>query len=482
MSSLYKRNIHFYVSKFFLLAALITITACQHNSATTIKPLPVQFNGIWQSNGYGYLIDASGGKFLGYNLTPDICLYDPVVVEAFEAYANNQIVGGKLVATQDGKQLYFSEPFEDYRLHLNRVEELPVQCQTPPKNTQIDNFDTFASYMQTHYAFFKLYGVNWLDVVAQNRIKITKDISDKDLFNIFSDMLAPLKDAHLSLKGYVDDELITYRPEQSLVGNATAIIAEKLNTSKSKIDRKLFERYWFDDIKTDILNRQGEMDANDLIQYGITSDDIGYMAMSSTYNYANKGLYNSAEDQAILSTTLDKAITLFNQQKAKAVIIDLSINFGGHSFPATDIAARFTDKKILAFSKRAHDAKALSASPIYIVPTHKPSYLGAVYMLAANVTVSGGEEVVLALRSLPNVTFFGERTRGALSDILEKPLPNGWVLALSNEIYTDHNGIEWEGDGIKPDRELTVFDRKNPFEGHLEAVEFVIKYIDQESQ
>lgn len=65
------------------------------------------------------------------------------------------------------------------------------------------------------------------------------------------------------------------------------------------------------------------------------------------------------------------------------------------------------------------------------------------------------------------------------STVLTKYLPNGWVLSLSNEVYTDPAGIVWEGQGLAPEIDIPVSDRENPLNGHIEAVHAVIRLIDQ---
>jgi C-terminal processing protease CtpA/Prc len=52
---------------------------------------------------------------------------------------------------------------------------------------------------------------------------------------------------------------------------------------------------------------------------------------------------------------------------------------------------------------------------------------------------------------MPGVTLMGQRTAGMLSDNLLKPLPNGWEVSLSNEIYAAHDGVVFEGLGVAPD-------------------------------
>lgn len=54
--------------------------------------------------------------------------------------------------------------------------------------------------------------------------------------------------------------------------------------------------------------------------------------------------------------------------------------------------------------------------------------LRPVFVLTSDVTVSAAGTLLLSLRALPNVTHLGATTRGALSDVLTKPLLNGWEV------------------------------------------------------
>ena len=469
-----------------LLILVISLMACQasnsHYSERSQGPLNPALQGVWRSNGYGYVIQVNESGIRSYHATSKICIEDTDIGHIFYAYAQQSVEGGKLRLSNDGQRLYLSEPFESYAIEFHRQSRLPEVCHEPLENTPQQNFLAFSQYMATHYAYFDLYEVNWSERVKQYQHRVSDDLSEAQLFDLFSDMLAPLEDAHLSLQGEVEGKTLKYHPEISPVGKATSKIAQQQGTTKKKIDHYFMEYYWLHDIRDGILQSDGVMTANDWIQYGITKNGLGYIAIAATYNYADQGLYHDAEDRFILNQTLDKALNLFNERDVTAVIIDLSINIGGHSFPAIDIASRFAEHPTLAYSKRAYDAKDQAAFAIQVPVSKDAHFYGPVYLLASCVTVSGGEEVVLALNALPNVTFIGENTRGAFSDILDKPLPNGWNLALSNEIYTDHNGISWEGNGIQPDIAITVFDRDNPFTGHKQAVEWVMQHIEQDSK
>ena len=115
-------------------------------------------------------------------------------------------------------------------------------------------------------------------------------------------------------------------------------------------------------------------------------------------------------------------------------------------------------------------AQNLEPQPFHVEPSRRASYLGPVYLLTSDVTVSAGETFTLSMRALPNVVHVGGATRGALSDQIEKPLPNGWSLALSAEIYRDPEGQWYEVRGIPPQLQREVFPPHDLAGGHARAV------------
>jgi carboxyl-terminal processing protease len=58
------------------------------------------------------------------------------------------------------------------------------------------------------------------------------------------------------------------------------------------------------------------------------------------------------------------------------------------------------------------------------------------------------------MMALPNATRIGTPTYGVLSDALEKTLPNGWSVGVSNEVYAAVDGNLYEGRGIPPNIEV----------------------------
>ena len=81
------------------------------------------------------------------------------------------------------------------------------------------------------------------------------------------------------------------------------------------------------------------------------------------------------------------------------------------------------------------------------------------------------------MRALPTVRHVGKTTRGALSDMTEKPLPNGWSLSLPAEIYLDAGGLRHEVRGISPQLEGDVFPADDLTSGHANRVLYLIELV-----
>lgn len=74
-----------------------------------------------------------------------------------------------------------------------------------------------------------------------------------------------------------------------------------------------------------------------------------------------------------------------------------------------------------------------------------------IILLTGPLTASSAEIFTLAMRELSQVTVLGAPTAGALSDILDVTLPNGWTLGLSNQRCLDARGALFEATEMPPD-------------------------------
>lgn len=454
----------------------IVLTACQLSPATRpVAELPPGIAGVWQSNGYGYVLDASGEYPRLFHHTPEFCIEDKDTVSVLSHY----LVPKNVSFSEDGASFYFAPTLEEYPIEMRGIPKRPSTCGAQVASDPLTVFNSFTSYMTAHYAFFDLYGVDWSTTTAKLRPMIGPHTTDAELLGFFADLIEPIGDAHLTVQATIDGKQTTLDPGRSSVGTALAKIAARDNTSKDELNDRMMHQYWMSDIKGEILGGNGTTMADKWIQFGVVNKNIGYLAIAAEAGYAGKGLYFEESDLAVLRETLYTAVQTFHEASARAVIIDLSVNFGGYDFIAREIASRFATDKTLAYTKYAWDSSNHVPYEIFIEPSSGPRYTGPVVLVTSNVTVSAGEMLTMALRSLPNVTHLGEATRGAHSDVLTKTLPNGWILNLSNEIYHDHTGEFWESRGISPHVPMQIFDPENPFSGHVEAIQSIAASIDE---
>jgi len=423
--------------------------------------------GVWASDGYGFIIDVAGATTV-YNATANICL-------AIEAENENPLDYFDLFRINaSGTALRFSNQFEPYEIELQSLPSLPGQCLTEADTSPLAVFDAFTDFYATHYAFFDLHGLDWATTTREARLGLSEDGGEGPLVEAFIGLLSQLKDGHVSISATVDGD------EGQFIAHpgATMMAIEETATGEGSPMAAFGQQYLRTDIETAILGSEGKNILNERIKYGITSDDIGYMAVMAEGGYAAGSDPTFEADATALSIGMTEVIDAFTAAGVKAVIIDLSVNHGGYDFLSRAIAGSFTDVRVPAYTKYAYDADSQSPYQLFVEPAPGSKYLGPVYVMTSDMTVSAGEILTLSLRALPNVTHVGAPTRGAFSDVLTKYLPNGWEVTLSNEIYSDHQGVVWEGRGIEPEIAIEVFDLKAPLDGHTKAIDELIAHID----
>lgn len=455
--------------KKILALCLPLIAACTAMPVTQAEYLPfvaAEHRGTWASRGYGYVIDASEHPKV-YDVAGRSCIAereDESLLHVLVRYR------------KEGDELKLRSAHDPYDYVFDRIDSLPPPCRTPAPDSPLANFDDFADFFGAHYAFFKLHNVDWPARVAMARAMLGEEPTEAQLFDAMTFAVEPLRDAHVRIEATVGGEQRVYNGD--LGETQRAIVAWGANQSLTPREAlgKVRRAYWFEDIGNDLLGGSGQRVANNRIQYGMAGD-VGLIAIVTMGGYVEGRDDDLSAQLAALEAAMDGAIALFEARGAKAVIVDLAMNQGGHDFLSMAVASRFAATRALAFRKRAGDFAGSPEQPRYVEPSRSKRYTGPVYVLTSDATVSAGETLVLALRALPNVTHVGTHTRGAFSDVLTRRLPNGWSVGISNEVYTDPQGRIWEGRGVEPNVTLRVFDLANPLRGHTEAVREIQRMV-----
>lgn len=410
-------------------------------------------SGLWRSEGYGWILAFDPDGYTLHHHCAASCLAAERGTHAdfARSYDRVAVVGERLSLHQAGDLT---------RYDFQRVDAMPGAPSAPGGDAApLLNFESLWGQFDEHYAFFELHGVDWRDAHRRFAPAVTAATPPQELFAIACRMLAPLDDGHVTLAG--DGQVHQRMRHQALRAAMRATFGTPNGrvtprTTVDAVSRQFDQVFLAPFTSRKPLQRAG----NGIVSWCELAPGIGYLSVLRLFGFAESAAARGADDlphtRAAVADFLRDDIAAFDAildrvfsdlRACRALVLDLRLNGGGFDRAGLAIAARFADRRRLAFSKRARGAG--QAQELHVEATAQP-YLRPVVVLTSPLCVSAGEICVLGLRALPNVTIMGQPTAGMLSDNLNKPLPNGWELSLSNEIYTAADGPVFEGRGVPP--------------------------------
>lgn len=266
-------------------------------------------------------------------------------------------------------------------------------------------------------ANFESRNVDWQEIYHEFSPRVNESISDKELFDICTDMVFTLKDPHVWLK----------TPSWEFY------TMEHLDYTKN-IDINLLESSYIKKINHFSTS----------VFAGELNDEIGYLYI--------RNFYKTKDKLEILCGALE------NLQEKEMLIIDLRENEGGNGILASQFANHFADQKRPWLISRTKLSPGRFDSPVYwyVEPAKENRYLKPVAVLSGRYTVSAGERFVMAMSVLPNVSVIGDFTAGTQGSVTEIEMANGWKYSLTYERCTDIDGNNYDGIGVPPDTGVSV--------------------------
>ncbi len=281
-------------------------------------------------------------------------------------------------------------------------------------------FDHLWTTFDRDYAVFEERGVNWQQQYDHFRPLVKANTSEDELFDIFSAMLLPLDDGHVTL---------TAPGKEVYISNTIR---------REKTDDALFSP----EVIRTYLEPGFVAGAEDEFVFGkIRNENIGYISFA----HVRENFFNL---HTFLNTYPD----------VKGYIIDLRHNDGGDFTYCYSEMGRLVDQDRFVFRSKTKNGPGYNdftpwfewsvrpASP-YV---HKP-----IVVLIDRYTISAGERAAMAFDVLPNVLLMGEITNGAHGTMIGRELANGWFFSLVTQKVELSDGLSYEGVGIAPDLEVT---------------------------
>lgn len=290
-------------------------------------------------------------------------------------------------------------------------------------NNRLGNFESLWRVLDEHYCFFdykkEAYGLDWNKVRETYKPRISEAMSNKQLFEVLSDMTYELRDGHVNL---------------SAAHNV------------SRYGR------WFDDypmnqsdsLERIYLGRAEEYQQTGGLKYRILKNNVGYVRCT-TFEYAF-GDGNLQEMMRYLAT-------------CNSMIVDVRSNGGGMLTAAEKLASLFVNEETTVGymchkTGTAHDAFS-AIEPINLKPFTGLRWQRKLYILTNRRTYSAANSFVMFLKGLPQVQVVGDRTGGGAGMPFSAELPNGWSIRFSACPMYDRNHQITEM-GIDPDVKIDI--------------------------
>jgi len=440
---------------FSLILLFILFYGCKPNDKKNNS-----IEGVWKSIGYGKILKIDSTTYKYFDITSISCL--PSKQGDISEVKNSIELINDTLAVKRGFSFYY----------YTRTNEFPDLCQKNKNDTNdpLYNFEVFADTYKEHYAFFELNRINWDSHYKTAKEKINSNTTEVELYLVIQEMIDSLRDNHGSIEP--TDEVYEK--------------AEQLNIPNEDTE----EFKWYGDFEVaglvaDYYLKENLTKDSWLINWGKMENNIGYIQIKTMFLYADISLNDSlVKENGFVSTYMDAFNNLSYEQQIKEevagirkvmdtimedlketkyIIIDVRFNGGGQDVVALEVLSRFsTDRKQIASKKARYKNSFTKKTPIYLEPSTKP-YTKPVYLLTSQQSASATDMMALSSMEITQLKRIGSHTNGAISDALQKTLPNGWSFSLSNEVYTDINDKFYENIGIPVDFELNYPEDRQTF-------------------
>lgn len=474
-------------------------------ASATLDVEPSTLQGVWENKGYGRILSIEQGVTYDYQVNSTTCQLNG---EFLPHELDGFLVEVRLAA--DGQSFNtLSEHVVEYThpYTFSRLDALPDMCDESNIVQATDdpaaNYEMLWQTMEDYYAFFELRGVDWDQVDQVSRPIASQVTEGPALFELFQDMLRPLKDGHVDLiinelgvswdagftpnwfQGVIDyfqqentqEVLQTAFEEQTEYSNLDDFAIARFGQFFEALSEKHRENVagYFDN---------AQCEPNTDICWGVSTENVGYLSIERMQSYEATDIEPSTiGDLNALRAVLDNALMMLSE--TNALIIDIRQNQGGQDRIALEIAGRFTEFEQFAYRKNVRNKDGFANEhDVNLLPTGENPYTKPIYLLVSEGSYSAAEVFALTMKGLPNVTLMGEPTGGIFSDAISRKLPNGWQFTMSSEIYSDPDGQIYEGTGIPVDHVVDFFDVENILAGREPAIErvFTLVSADQVEQ
>lgn len=458
---IYKNEILFTMfKKWYLPLIVFSIFGCKKNDDIPPISFDDSIQGFYEIADKGWVFEFTDGNDIFYNVNAAGCCIQNTDFVPLEFYGLKieKVSENELIGTLD---------LSDSDIIFTKLLDQNPNClpdQISATEDPVVNFDHFWNIFNDYYAFFETRNIDWSQYES-----LREQVTEDNFYDTLEELAYLLDDGHVSI--YDEENGVEIRSGdprllERLNANLTGdLIIENNDDYYNLIDQKVKT------IETEYLGENLKFDDKDKTLWGTINNDVGYIIIASMEGYGT----DFSNEISSLNALLDTIMNDFNESGVSKLIIDMRINDGGYDTVALDMVSRFMDQERISYFKKARLGDDFTENKAFsVAPKGNFQFTDDIVILTSPYTASAAELFTLCLKDLPYVTIVGENTIGAFSTILTHVLPNGAEIGLSNEIYSDAQGVVFEVVGIGPENQenrvpfLSTLDFEEGIDGGIE--------------
>lgn len=284
-------------------------------------------------------------------------------------------------------------------------------------NDRASVYDALWRDIDLHYSFFEYKHIDWAALGTRYRPLALAASGERDFAQVLGQLMAELQDVHVALFPVDAGSPLRY--------------LSAFDTMATYFDAHATQSRYVTGARTTPIGG---------LTYGMVESAVGYVRIPGF-----EGAGWAAEMDAVLQAL----------PNARALVIDIRDNAGGTRALALEVAGRFADRPRTMGYVRVRNGPGHGDFSDYLPQTVSPTgsrhFDGPIFVLTNRRDYSSAEDLVLALKTLPNVTVVGDTTGGASGGPTVRTLPNGWTYQISEWIAYTPDRQAFEGVGLPPD-------------------------------
>ena len=392
---------------------LLLICSCKPEQKETM----LSADGAWMQLGYGKVFDIKNDSVKIFDICTSGC----------QLYKHVPLASKGVIESYTSDSMTLRKNIKTYK--FVKLNGLPESCYNA-KVDQFDpvyNFETLWSTFNEQYCFFEKRNVDWAKTYNTYKTRISEETTELELFQICNEMLNSLNDGHVSL-------------------DVPELLQDTINFLKNRdqevdIEKPRVNRFELGDLIAEKYCNKLKIHNTGIVKWGMMKNNIAYVQVNAMWLLAYydlpKGLSLNEFGGRYVAIMNEKTFQrqdeingarllmdtiVADMKSADALVLDLRFNTGGKDEAGLEIIGHLVDSESKIASKKAKRGSGFTNHQDIFLETRNPNFKKNVYVLTSSMTASAAELAVLA--------------------------------TLSNEIYTDLDGHNYEGIGIKPDIEL----------------------------